>query len=45
MVFAEKWHPTPGNKREEELRKLKDKKTFESALERTRSWQKQIVFC
>ena len=31
MVFAEKWLPTPGNQREQELRKLKDKKKHSRA--------------
>ena len=36
MVFAEKWHPTPGNKREEELRKLKDKKNIRERLRKNK---------
>ena len=36
MVFAEKWLPTPGNQREQELRKLKDKKNIRERLRKNK---------
>ena len=36
MVFAERWLPTPGNKREAELRKLKDKKNVRERLRKNK---------